>query len=77
MRVEPTRRPGRGGGPLSRRELEVARLVAEGLTTAEVAERLIISPYTASTHLHRIYERLGISSRATLTRFLAEAGLLS
>lgn len=76
VRVEPARRPGPGGGPLSRRELEVARLVAEGLTTAEVAERLIISPLTASTHLHRMYERLGIGSRAALTRFLAEAGLL-
>jgi DNA-binding CsgD family transcriptional regulator/tetratricopeptide (TPR) repeat protein len=76
VRVEPARRPGPGGGPLSKRELEVARLVAEGLTTAEVAERLIISPLTASTHLHRMYERLGIGSRAALTRFLAESGLL-
>ena len=44
--------------------------------TAQVAERLVISPYTAATHLHRIYERLGINSRAALTRYLVEAGLL-
>jgi DNA-binding CsgD family transcriptional regulator len=76
VRPQPVRRPGPGGGPLSRRELEVARLIADGLTTAQIAERLVISPYTAATHLHRIYERLGINSRAALTRYLAENGLL-
>jgi DNA-binding CsgD family transcriptional regulator len=76
VRPQPVRRPGPGGGPLSRRELEVARLIADGLTTAQIAERLVISPYTAATHLHRIYERLGINSRAALTRYMAEAGLL-
>jgi DNA-binding CsgD family transcriptional regulator len=59
----PRRRPGPGGGPLSQRELEVARLYAEGLTSAEVAKRLVISPHTATTHLQRIYER-SASTRA-------------
>jgi len=77
VRPRPVRRPGPSGGPLSQRELEVARLMATGLTTAQVAERLVISPYTADTHLRRIYERLGLNSRAALTRYLAESGLLT
>ncbi len=77
VRPRPVRRPGPGGGPLSQRELEVARLVATGLTTAQVAKRLVISPYTADTHLRRIYERLDLNSRAALTRYLAESGLLT
>lgn len=52
---------------LSQRELEVARLGAQGLTTAEIAERLILSPRTVSSHLGHIYTRLGIGSRADLT----------
>jgi DNA-binding CsgD family transcriptional regulator len=64
------------GNPLSRRELEVGRLVATGLSNADVASRLFISPRTVSTHLDRIYERLGLSSRAALTRYLADSGLL-
>ena len=75
-RPAPRRRPGPGGGPLSQRELEVARLYAEGLTTAEVARRLVISPFTAKTHLQRVYERLGVDSRAALARTLAERQLL-
>jgi len=73
-RPAPVRRAGPGGGPLSRRELEVAELYAQGLTTAEVAARLVISPHTAATHLQRIYQRLGIRSRAELTRYLMEQG---
>jgi DNA-binding CsgD family transcriptional regulator len=72
----PKRRAGVGGGPLSARELEVAKLFAEGLTTADVAKRLVISPHTAATHLSNIYERLGVRSRAGLTKLLAERGWL-
>jgi DNA-binding CsgD family transcriptional regulator/tetratricopeptide (TPR) repeat protein len=61
---------------LSDRELEVARLAARGLTTAEIAHRLVISPRTASTHLQRIYRRLDVSSRAALTKRMLETGLL-
>ena len=75
-RPRPVRRPGVSGGPLSARELEIARLFAEGLTTAEVAARLVLSPHTATAHLRRIYERLEVHSRAALTRVLAERGLL-
>lgn len=66
----------RGDGSLSARELEVARLVAAGRTNAEVATELFISPRTVSTHLDRMYSRLGVSSRTALTRYLADSGLL-
>ena len=71
-------RPRRGiGGPLSARELEVARLVASGLSSADVATRLFISPRTVTTHLERIYARLDLSSRVALTRYMADSGLLA
>lgn len=57
---------------LRKRELEVAELVAEGLTNAAIAERLSISPRTVSTHLTKIYERLGVKSRAALTRWVVQ-----
>ena len=62
--------------PLSPRELEIVQLVADDLTNAEIAERLIISPRTVTTHLDRIYTRLGINSRTALVRYAIEAGLL-
>ena len=65
-------------GPLTRREEEVARLVAAGLSNAEVAGRLFISQRTVTTHLQHIYARLDLRSRAALTRYvdqeLAEPG---
>jgi DNA-binding CsgD family transcriptional regulator len=60
---------------LSAREVEVLRLVADGLTDAEVAERLFLSRRTVSTHLTSIYTKLGVSSRAAATRFAVENGL--
>ncbi|HET6585487.1 MAG TPA: LuxR C-terminal-related transcriptional regulator [Nannocystaceae bacterium] len=51
---------------LTARELEVARLVARGLTNAEIGKQLFISARTVSTHLANIYERLGIHTRAAL-----------
>jgi DNA-binding CsgD family transcriptional regulator/tetratricopeptide (TPR) repeat protein len=59
--------------PLSPREREIVQLVVEDLTNAEIAERLIISPRTVTTHLDRIYTRLGINSRTALVRYVIEA----
>jgi ATP/maltotriose-dependent transcriptional regulator MalT len=55
---------------LSRREMEVARLVAEGLTNTEIAQRLVLSVRTVESHLDHIYGRLGISSRAALAAWV-------
>jgi pimeloyl-ACP methyl ester carboxylesterase/DNA-binding CsgD family transcriptional regulator len=52
--------------PLTERELELAALVAEGLTNAEIAARLVISPRTADAHLEHIREKLGVRSRAQI-----------
>jgi len=58
---------------LSPRELDVAKLVAEGLTNAEIGARLHISPATVGRHLSNVYERLGIHSRAALAAKLGIA----
>jgi DNA-binding CsgD family transcriptional regulator len=50
----------------------VLRLVADGMTNAEVAGELFISPNTVNRHLNSIYGKLGVSSRAAATRFAAE-----
>jgi len=61
---------------LSAREVEVLRLVATGLTSAEVAEKLFLSSRTVDWHLGSIYRKLGFHSRAEATRFAVEHGLL-
>jgi DNA-binding NarL/FixJ family response regulator len=61
---------------LSAREAEVLRLVATGLTNAEVAGKLFLSPRTIDWHLSSIYRKLGSHSRAEATRFAIEHGLL-
>jgi predicted ATPase/DNA-binding CsgD family transcriptional regulator len=61
---------------LSAREVEVLRLVATGLTNAEVAEKLFLSSRTVEWYLSAIYRKLGIHSRAEAARFAAEHGLL-
>jgi DNA-binding NarL/FixJ family response regulator len=60
---------------LSPREVEVLRLVVEGLTNAQAAKELYLSPRTIETHLTSIYHKLGVSSRAAATRFALEHGL--
>lgn len=59
---------------LSAREREVAVHVARGLTNAEIAAALGISRRTVATHLERIYERLGIHSRAALAHRVVRQG---
>lgn len=62
---------------LSARKLQVAILVAEGLSNREVAERLGIRVRTVESHLDHVYSELGINSRSALTRAIVEAGLLT
>jgi DNA-binding CsgD family transcriptional regulator len=59
---------------LTRRELEVARLAAEGYTAAEIGRRLNIGDRTVESHLARAYSKLGISSRMQLIRMAAKLG---
>ncbi|MFF5550357.1 helix-turn-helix transcriptional regulator [Streptomyces olivaceoviridis] len=55
---------------LSPQELEIALMVAEGLTNREIGERLYVSHRTVSSHLHRIFPKLGVTSRTALGRLL-------
>jgi DNA-binding CsgD family transcriptional regulator len=61
---------------LTTREVEVLRVVAQGLTNEQVAERLIISPRTVDTHLTSIYSKIGVSSRSAATRYAIEHHLV-
>lgn len=60
---------------LSERELEVARLVAQGLRSDDIAKRLHIATRTVNTHLEHIYLRLEIKSRAVLASLVTQADL--
>jgi HD-GYP domain-containing protein (c-di-GMP phosphodiesterase class II) len=63
-------------GGLSDREVEVARLVAAGLSNPEIARRLVISRRTAEHHVQHIYAKVGVSSRAGLALFAHEHHLV-
>ena len=56
-------RPQHPGG-LSRREVDVLRLAAKGMTTRQIADRLYISPKTADHHIQHVYTKIGVSTRA-------------
>jgi DNA-binding NarL/FixJ family response regulator len=61
---------------LTARELEVLRQLAAGLTSAQIAATLIISPTTVNTHLRSIYSKLNLSSRSAATRYAIEHHLV-
>ena len=61
---------------LTAREIEVLRLTTLGLTYAQIAERLSISPRTADAHLRAIYGKLGVTSRTAATRVALEQKLV-
>ncbi|HEX2313766.1 MAG TPA: response regulator transcription factor [Thermomonospora sp.] len=61
---------------LTDREREVMALVGEGLTNEEIAERLVVSPATAKTHVSRTMVKLGARDRAQLVVFAYETGLV-
>ncbi len=62
---------------LTNREREVVALVARGLSNDEIAERLVISPLTAKTHVNRAMTKLQVRDRAQLVIFAYESGLVS
>ena len=61
---------------LTAREMVVLRLLAEGLSSVLIAERLVISLTTVNTHVRSIYRKLGISSRSAATRYAIDHHLL-
>ncbi|MFN8020472.1 MAG: LuxR C-terminal-related transcriptional regulator [Acidimicrobiales bacterium] len=65
----------RTSGALTARESEVAALIAEGLTNGQLAERLFISPKTASVHVSNILAKLGLSTRAEIAAWEIRRGL--
>src|SRR6202020_1273724 len=62
------KRPSSGWGSLTPTELDVVRLVSEGLANNDIATRLFISPRTVQTHLTHVYTKLGLSSRVQLAQ---------
>ena len=61
---------------LTAREIEVLRLVAQGLSHKQIAERLVISRKTASNHVERIYAKIGVNNRAMAGVFAMKHGLM-
>ena len=64
-------------GKLTRRELEVLQLIAEGMSTKEVAATLGIAPRTAGTHRASLMGKLGIHKASDLVRFAIREGVIT
>lgn len=61
---------------LTQRQVEVLRLVARGMTNAEIADALFLSRRTIHAHLRAIFHKLGVGNRSAATRFAIQHGLL-
>jgi len=72
----PVRMPPTSPAGLTTREMDVLRLLAQGLTSAQIAARLVIGVVTVNSHVRSIYSKLGITSRAAATRYALEHHLL-
>ena len=79
LRVPPGQRVTTRANPagLTARQLEVLALVTEGLTNAEIAERLVVSPRTAEHHVAAVLSKLGAATRRDAARRAAELGLVA
>ena len=72
----PARRPEGSVEELTPRELEVLRLVADGLSDADIADRLVLSPHTVHRHVANIRRKLGLHSRAAAAAYAVRTGLV-
>lgn len=61
---------------LTAREVEVLRLLAQGMTNPQIAKRLILSSHTVNAHVRSIYTKLDVNSRSGVTRYAIEQHLL-
>ena len=69
--------PGRQVNILSRRELQVLRLVARGYTSAQIAKQIFVGVKTIETYRARLTEKLGLRTRSDVIRFAVQTGLLT
>jgi DNA-binding NarL/FixJ family response regulator len=69
--TEPDQQP----GELTARESEVLKLIASGLSNAEIAESLVVSNATVKTHINRIFAKIGARDRAQAVRYAYERGI--
>lgn len=61
---------------LTPREIEIVRMVTSGLSNRDIGEKLFISEGTVKTHLHSVYEKLGLKSRLQLAKYAQENGVV-
>jgi DNA-binding CsgD family transcriptional regulator len=66
-----------GWTSLTRGELSVAELVAEGMTNRQVAHELCVSPHTVDFHLRQVFRKLDISNRVTLARIVVQRSVMA
>ncbi len=74
--VTPAPKASTSSNGLTTREVEVLRLLAQGLTSAQIAEQLVIGVVTVNFHVRSIYSKLGVSSRSAATRYALEHRLV-
>jgi two-component system nitrate/nitrite response regulator NarL len=77
MADEIRRRAQNAQGALSAREREILGLLAQGASAPDIARQLYLSPATVKTHLHNVYEKLGVSERAAAVAEGMRRGLIS